>query len=114
MTRQTTTAAIKLLKERLDSLEARIGHNGGPPLDDPPDSLVPDVTVQEEFGVGPMGIHRWDADPEMAAIGWPPPVYIRKRKYRSRRKLEAFKAALVRRSIRDRKRNEPDEDEAAE
>jgi hypothetical protein len=112
MTRQS--AAFKQLQERVEAIEARVGHNGGPPLDDPPDSLVPDVTVQEEFGVGPMGIHRWDADPEMAAIGWPPPVYIRKRKYRSRRKLEAFKAALVRRSIRDRKRNKPDEDEAAE
>jgi hypothetical protein len=74
----------------------------GGPLDDPPDSLVPDAVVQEEFGVGPMGLHRWDADAEMAALGWPPPVYIRKRKYRSRKKLETFKAAPVRRSIRDR------------
>jgi hypothetical protein len=50
----------------------------------------------------------------MAALGWPPPVYIRKRKYRSRKKLEGFKAALVRRSIRDRKRNKTDENEATE
>ena len=61
MTRQATATAIKLLKERLDSLEARIGDNGDP-FDDPPDSLVPDAVVQEEFGVGPMGLHRWDAD----------------------------------------------------
>lgn len=69
MTRQSVTTAIKQLQERVEAIEARIGNNGGPPLDAPPDSLVPDATVQEEFGVGPMGIHRWDADPQMAALG---------------------------------------------
>jgi hypothetical protein len=107
MTRQTITA-IKRLQERVEAIEARIGHNGGPPLDDPPDSLVPDPVVEEEFGVGPMTIHRWDQDEKMAALGWPPPTYIRKRKYRSRKKLETFKAALVRRSsTRPRRRHAP-------
>jgi hypothetical protein len=101
MTRQAT-AAIKDLQERVTAIETRIGHNGGPPLNEPPDSLVPDPVVGAEFGVGPMGLNRWDSDATMAELGWPPPIYIRKRKYRSRRKLEAFKEAMLRRSIRDR------------
>jgi hypothetical protein len=92
--------AIKELRARLDRLEAR---NGGPPLAEPPDPWVPDPDVQEEFSIGPMGLWRWDHDPKMTALGWPPPIYVRKRKFRSRRKLDAFKAELTRRSIRDRK-----------
>jgi len=103
MTSRTATA-IKQLQARVEAIEARIGHNGRPPLDDLPDSLVPDVTVQEEFSIGAMGLYRWDHDPAMADLGWPSPIFIRKRKYRSRKKLEAFKTALVAQSIRDRMR----------
>jgi hypothetical protein len=85
---------------RVEAIEARIG-NGGPPLDHSPDSLVPDVTVQQEFSIGAMSLYRWDHDPAMADLGWPSPIFIRKCKYRSRKKLEAFKTALVAQSIRD-------------
>jgi hypothetical protein len=50
--------------------------------DNQPDELVPDPQVSKELSVTLMTIWRWDRDPEMVALGWPPPVYIRKRKYR--------------------------------
>jgi hypothetical protein len=49
-----------------------------------------------------VSLWRWDRDPEMVALGWPPPVYIRKRKYRGRKLLEKFKALLLRRAIKAR------------
>lgn len=67
------------------------------------DVLVPDPRVREEFGgVSEMTIHRWDRDPQMAALGWPPPIRIRNRKFRSRRALEAFKATMARRAVAER------------
>jgi hypothetical protein len=41
-----------------------------------------------------MTLWRWDHDPELAELGWEPPVKIRKRNYRRRRPLEKFKVAL--------------------
>jgi hypothetical protein len=88
---------------------------GAKAKDDAPDVLVPDAEVRREFGgITSMGLWRWDNDKQMAALGWPPPLVLRGRKYRSRRKLEAFKAALVRRSLRDRKRLPHDTDEAVQ
>ena len=49
------------------------------------DSLVPDPQVQKEFGVTAMSIWRRDRDPELIKLGWPPPIRIRSRKFRSRR-----------------------------
>ena len=70
-----------------------------------PDLLVPDAQVRREFGdVTEMTIHRWDKDPEMAALGWPLPVYIRKRKHRFRKPLERFKQNLLRLAIEQRGR----------
>jgi hypothetical protein len=67
------------------------------------DELVPDSQVRREFGgVSEMTIWRWDHDPKMAELGWPPPVYIRKRKYRSRRALSAHREACVNRAIAQR------------
>jgi hypothetical protein len=57
------------------------------------DELVPDPTVQKEFDVCAMTLWRWDNDP---TLGFPPPIKIRNRKYRSRRKLEKFKERLLR------------------
>jgi hypothetical protein len=37
------------------------------------DTLVPDPQVQKEFGVTAMSIWRWDRDPELIKLGWPPP-----------------------------------------
>jgi hypothetical protein len=72
------------------------------PIDAEPDELVPDPQVGKELSVSLMTLWRWDRDQEMAALGWPPPVYIRKRKYRGRKLLEKFKSAALRRAIRAR------------
>lgn len=70
-----------------------------------PDEYVADAVVGRELGgVSPMSIWRWDRDPEMIALGWPPPVQIRKRKYRSRQKIEKFKAALEQKALQERGR----------
>lgn len=56
------------------------------------DALVPDPVVWSEFGVCSMTGLRWTNDPEM---GFPPPIKIRGRNYRSRKALEAFKKKLL-------------------
>ena len=63
------------------------------------DELIPDPQASKELNISLMTVWRWDRDPELAALGWPPPVYIRKRKYRCRKLLENFKGAAVRRAI---------------
>jgi hypothetical protein len=67
-----------------------------------PDEFVPDPVVIKEFGITAMSVWRWDRDPELIALGWPPPIKIRTRKFRSRRALDEFKAGLVRRAIEER------------
>jgi hypothetical protein len=69
------------------------GDDGGDGDDDAggddPDIFVPDAQVRAEFGnITPMTLHRWDHNPE---LGFPPPIDIAGRKYRSRRMLEEFK-----------------------
>ena len=66
------------------------------------DTLVPDPQVQKEFGVTAMSIWRWDRDPELIALGWPPPIRIRSRKFRSRIALENFKRVMAQRAIEQR------------
>jgi hypothetical protein len=64
------------------------------------DQLVPDDKVREEFGdISEMGLWRWDHDPDLE---FPPAIYIRRRKFRSRRMLEDFKRKLIRRAIEKR------------
>lgn len=70
--------------------------------DDNPDELVPDPVVCREFNISAMTLWRWDHDPELVALGFPPPVIIRKRKFRMRRQLETFKQTMVRRVTADR------------
>jgi hypothetical protein len=67
-----------------------------------PDELVPDPVVCREFNISAMTLWRWDRDPELAALGFPPPVTIRKRKFRLRKQLEAFKQTMLRRAIAQR------------
>jgi len=67
-----------------------------------PDELVPDPQVGRELSVSLMTLWRWDRDPKMVDPGWPPPVYIRKRKYRGRKLLENFKSAALRHAIKTR------------
>jgi hypothetical protein len=64
-----------------------------------PDALVPDPVVAKEFSISLMTLFRWDAD---AALGFPAKITIRGRNYRSRRALEEFKEAAIRRAVRDR------------
>jgi hypothetical protein len=67
-----------------------------------PDIFVPDQVVREEFGdISEITQWRWDNDPE---LGFPPPIYIRGRKFRSRRMLEAFKQKVLTDAIEGRAR----------
>jgi hypothetical protein len=62
-----------------------------------PDKYVPDVQVRAEFGgITPMTLHRWDRNPD---LGFPPPIDINGRKFRSRRMLEEFKERALRAAI---------------
>jgi hypothetical protein len=63
------------------------------------DTLVPDKIVREEFGISAMALWRWDHDPD---LGFPPPIYIRRREFRSRNALEKFKQQMVRKAISGR------------
>jgi hypothetical protein len=63
------------------------------------DALVPDPQVAREFNVTLMTLWRWTNNPR---LGFPPPVKIQNRNYRSRRKLEIFKLNLVNEAIRAR------------
>ncbi len=65
--------------------------------------LVPDPAVHREFGITAMTSWRWDRSAEMIAMGWPPPIRIRKRKFRSRQALDLFKESLMKRAIAQRR-----------
>jgi hypothetical protein len=71
-----------------------------------PDEMVPDRKMRAELHVSAMTVWRWDRDPALAALGWPPLIRIAGgkvgRKYRSRFQLENFKANLVQRAIAQR------------
>ncbi len=60
------------------------------------DTLVPDTLVLKEFGISSMSLWRWDHDPD---LGFPPPIRIRRRKFRSRLALEEFKTRMIRSAI---------------
>jgi hypothetical protein len=65
------------------------------------DSFVPDRQVRAELCIAPMTMWRWDRDPAMAALGWPPPMRTRPNahKKRSHSRLEQFKANMLQRAI---------------
>ena len=67
--------------------------------DNRPDELVPDPQVWRELGVTSMTGWRYTRDPK---LGFPPPIKIRTRNFRSRRMLEEFKAALLRKALAER------------
>jgi predicted DNA-binding transcriptional regulator AlpA len=74
----------------------------GAVLDQAPDQLVPDPIVAEEFGgITLMTLYRWTNDPN---LGFPPPVKIRTKNFRSRRALEDFKARIMRWAVSQRER----------
>jgi predicted DNA-binding transcriptional regulator AlpA len=49
--------------------------------------LLPEPQVLQRYGVSAMTTWRWDNDPN---LGFPKPIYIRGRKYRDERELDAF------------------------
>lgn len=59
------------------------------------DNLVPDPVVAKELNVTTMTLWRWTNDAE---LGFPKPIKIRERNYRSRRALEEFKARMMQRA----------------
>jgi hypothetical protein len=60
------------------------------------DELVPDPEVLREFHITAMTLRRWDRDPD---LGFPPPICIRKRKFRPRSGLDAFKQRLLQEAV---------------
>ena len=61
-----------------------------------PDELVPDPKVCREFSVSAMTLWRWTQDQK---LGFPPRIKIRKRNFRSRKALDAFKHKLMRNAL---------------
>jgi hypothetical protein len=61
--------------------------------------LVPDPVVCREFGITAMTLWRWTHDSE---LNFPPAIPIRNRNFRSRKQLEAFKARMLNKAIRQR------------
>jgi hypothetical protein len=99
--------AAAILERRLAALEAavaEIGHNGGPPLDDdelpPPPKCKPlllaDRLVAERYDVTVRTLERWDQKTE---LGFPPPVYIRRRRFRVIEKLDEWDRANARKAV---------------
>jgi len=65
---------------------------------DPDDEFISDKTVIKEFDITKMTLWRWDRSAE---LDFPPAIYIERRKYRSRKMVEAFKQRLLRKAIAD-------------
>jgi hypothetical protein len=61
-----------------------------------PDEHVPDPQVARELGVTLMTLWRYTHDPN---LGFPPPIKLRNRNFRSRRMLEEFKERMLRSAI---------------
>ena len=68
------------------------------------DVLVADPQFIEEFDISNNTKGRYDKDPRMHELGWPLPIKIKDRNYRSRRQIEEFKANLLKRAIAERSR----------
>jgi hypothetical protein len=84
----------------VDRNDRRNGDRGcGDDDGDVPDILVPDPLVVQEFHITLMTLSRWTKDPR---LGFPPPMKINRRNFRSRRALEEFKAGLLKKALADR------------
>jgi hypothetical protein len=66
------------------------------------DSFVSDPDVKVELDISEMTKWRWDRSPELASLGWPPPMRVARKKFRSRKLLEQFKQNMLDRAIADR------------
>jgi len=88
-----------MTKQKLPISPARVDESATPPSDTSPDNLIPDPIVCAEFGVTAMTLWRWTRDTE---LNFPPAIAIRNRNFRSRRQLEAFKARMLSKALRQR------------
>ena len=91
---QTDTPAPEIA-DKTTTPRIAASHAGQPP----PDQWVPDPIIASEFHTTLMGLYRWTHD---AKLGFPPPIKIRNRNFRSRRAIEEFKAKLMRAAITQR------------
>ena len=57
--------------------------------------LIPDPQVLRRYRISAMTLWRWDRDP---ALNFPPPIRIRKRKYRAAADLDQWDAAQASRT----------------
>ena len=89
-----------MTKQKLPISPAQVDESATPPSDTSPDKLIPDPAVCAEFGVTAMTLWRWTRDTE---LNFPPAISIRNRNFRSRKQLEAFKARLLMKAIRQRR-----------
>ena len=87
-------------KQTFPTSTASVDAAATPLSDTKPDNLIPDPVVCAEFGVTAMTLWRWTRDSE---LNFPPAIAIRNRNFRSRRQLEAFKARMLRKAIRQRR-----------
>ena len=67
------------------------------------DELVPDPVVWQEFGITSMTLHRWTHDPN---LGFPLPIKIRTKNFRSRLALEDFKKRMMQKAIVERSKKQ--------
>jgi hypothetical protein len=65
-------------------------------------ALIPDPEVFRELSITAMTAWRWDRDPRMAELGWPPAVYRGRYKFRDSKQYQKFKATLLRQAIAKR------------
>jgi len=56
---------------------------------EPQRALIPDRRVAERYDRSTRTLKRWEADP---AMGFPPAIYVRKRRYRDADALAAWEA----------------------
>jgi hypothetical protein len=65
-------------------------------------ALIPDPEVFHDLHITAMTGWRWDRDPRMAALGWPPPIYRGRYKFHDSKQYQKFKATLLRQAIAKR------------
>jgi hypothetical protein len=70
-------------------------------------ALIPDPEVFRELHITAMTGWRWDRDPRMAELGWPPPIYRGRYKFRDSKQYQKFKANLLRQAITRRAALQP-------
>ena len=64
--------------------------------------LLPDPFIWQDLCLTSMTIWRWDRDPAMIALGWPPPIYRGRYKHRDANQYRKFKANLLQQAIKRR------------